>query len=150
MNLALILLAVLSMPCAGSFLRLATVKQPTYIKHCGGPDRIAIIDVPYVTRANEFDFGIEAISTPFIPPTDCSRADPLDINLTSLYGIETRSEYKVDINTTEVVIDVTKARVPPEYPFSLDQVVEAVVTCVRLMRPAEPEGQHKLVITVVK
>jgi hypothetical protein len=49
----------------------------------------------------------------------------------------------------EVVIDATAAKAPDGYPFTVGQVTDAAETCVKLMYPARPEKEGKLLITVI-
>ena len=68
---------------------------------------------------------------PFIPPTGGSwRAH--DINLASIYHIvvDGTSDNGKDVLVT---IDASKAAQPEGYPFSIEQVIDAVATCVKIM-----------------
>ncbi len=57
--------------------------------------------------------------------------------------------YKKDSRDVEVVIDASKAAVPPRYPFTIGQVIDSVTTCVKLMYPAKPEEEGKLEIKII-
>jgi hypothetical protein len=149
MKLALSFLAMLATSLCASHLGLTSVKQPVYLIGTDSDSVIRIVDVPYVTRWADPEWRFTAICRPFVPATDGSWTGPHDVNLASLYGITVAGTYKKDSPDVEVVIDASKAVVPPRYPFSLDQVVDAVTTCVKLMYPPKPEEEGKLVIKVI-
>lgn len=48
-----------------------------------------------------------------------------------------------------VTVDASKAIQPEGYPFTIEQVIDAVVTCVKIMYPPRPadEGALEIVIT---
>ena len=110
---------------------------------------IRIVDVPFATMWADPEWRFSAISRPFVPATDGSWREPHDVNLASLYGITVSGTYKKNSRDIEVVIDASKAVVPPGYPFTIEQVVDAVTTCVKLMYPAKPEEEGKLLINVI-
>ena len=49
-----------------------------------------------------------------------------------------------------MTIDLTKAKVPEGYPFTLEQVTEQVKKCAELMYPYDPKIDSKLEIKVLK
>lgn len=149
MKLALSFLAMLAPSLCASQLDLTSVKQPVYLIDTDSDSVIRFVDVPYVTRWADPEWRFTAVCRPFVPATDESWTGPHDVNLASLYGITVAGSYKKDSPDVEVVIDASKAVVPPRYPFSIVQVVDAVTTCVKLMYPAKPEEEGKLVIKVI-
>jgi hypothetical protein len=144
-----ILLVLLALPATASLLGLTSVKQPTYLLGTDSDSIIRIVDVPFVTRWADPEWKFSAICRPFIPATDGSWKDPHDVNLASLYGIVVSGAYKQGTLDMVVTIDASNAKVPPRYPFTVEQVVEAVTTCVKLMHPPRPEEDGKLYINVI-
>ena len=76
------------------------------------------------------------------------------MNLASLYKIVVYGTYKKTENwevsrDIEVTIDLSKAAVPKDYPFTLEQVTDAVITCIKLMYPPRPESEGKLEIKII-
>ncbi len=151
MKAVLIAFLIMVCPVFASELRLATVKQPVYLAETGFDPSISIVDVPFVTRNSDPGWRFNAICEPLIPATDGSWRKPADVNLTSIYGITVAGTYttpgKSDI---EVVIDCSAAKRPEGYPFTLEQVLDTVVTCVRLMYPPVPENEGKFEIRIIR
>lgn len=146
---SLILFALLVAPASATVMGLTSVKQPVFLLESDEEMRIRIIDVPFVTAWADPEWRFSAIGKPFIPATDDSWREPGDVNLTSLCRIKVSGTYKQDSEDVEVIIDASKAAVPDGYPFTLDQVLDAVTTCVKLMYPPRPEDEGKLEIKVV-
>jgi hypothetical protein len=111
--------------------------------------RISIQSVPFSTFYADPEWRFSAIAKPFIPQTDGSW-QPHDVNLTSLYGLVVGGGYKENGKDILVTIDASKAAPPEGYPFTVDQVIDAVVTCVRLMYPPRPKDEGTLEIVVVR
>lgn len=149
MKITLISYVLLFLPASASLLGITSVKQATYL-HGGDSDSvIQIIDVPFVTSYADPEWRFSAISKPFIPATDDSWKQPKDVNMASVYGITVTGGLKPGSNDVEVVVDATKAKVPVGYPFTITQVTDAVVTCVKLMYPTKPEKEGKLQVQVL-
>jgi hypothetical protein len=88
-----------------------------------------------------------AISVPFIPPTGGSwRAH--DVNLASIYHIVVDGTYADNDKDVLVTIDASKAAQPEGYPFSVEQVIDAVATCVKIMYPERALDEGALKISV--
>ena len=148
MKLALIAFVTLALPASATLLGITSVKQATYL-HGGDSDSIIrIIDVPFVTSYSDPEWRFSAICKPFVPATDGSWQQPRDVNLASLYGITVSGGQKPSSSDVEVVVDASKAKVPEGYPFTIAQVTDAVVTCVKLMYPTQPEKEGKFIIRV--
>ncbi|MEZ0386188.1 MAG: hypothetical protein ACAI34_03910 [Verrucomicrobium sp.] len=135
-------------PASSTTLGLASVKQAVYLHGSDSDPVIDIVDVPFVTSYSDPEWRFNAICQPFIPAADKSWKEPQDINLASLYKITVSGTYAEGADV-EVVIDASKAVVPEGYPFTLDQVLDAVSTCVKLMYPARPADEGKFTIKVV-
>jgi len=151
-NILLILfpLTCLTLNVPASELELGTIKQPIYFKEAGSASSIRVSDVPFVSRRSEPEWRFAAIGMPFIPPSDGSWKKPHDLNLASLYNIKVNAVRAANYWDVTVTIDATKAKVPEGYGFTIDQVVDSVTTCVKLMSPNTPEVSPKLTIKVLQ
>ena len=143
----LLSLAFAVLPLHASQLSLRSVKQPLYM-HSDEDPVIRISDVPIVSFYADPEWRFSAISKPFVPATDGGVKTPGDVNLISLYGVKITGTYAKGNQDMEVVIDASAARIPEGYPFTIAQVTDAAATCVKLMYPARPESEGKLLITV--
>ncbi|MEP4076661.1 hypothetical protein [Haloferula sp.] len=148
--LALCTFIAFSPSVRASELGIASVKQPIYLLGSGADTIIRIVDVPFVTLYADPEWRFSAICQPFVPPTEGSWQDPHDVNLTSLYGIGVSGTYKKDSPDIKVVIDVSKAKVPENYPFTMEQVLDAVATCVKLMYPPRAKDEGALEIEILR
>ena len=142
--LALLLTAQLA---SGSLLRIETVTQPLYLHGSDSDPRIRFEPVPYVTFASDPEWRFSAISVPFTPPASGSWK-PHDVNLASAYRIAVEGNYKEDGKDILVGIDASKAVRPEGYPFTIEQVIDAVVTCVKIMYPPLPADEGSLEIAI--
>ena len=73
-----------------------------------------------------------------------------DVNLVSFYRIAAHGTYKKNDKDFLVTVDASKAIQPEGYPFTVDQVIDAVVTCVKIMyphRPSDEKGVLEIVIS---
>lgn len=147
-TLFLALFLVLSSLAGGSSLRLDTVTQPLYLHGSDSDPRITFQAVPFVTFHAAPEWSFAAIAKPFVPPTDGTWKRE-DVNLASLYRITVSGGFKDNQMDVVVKIDASKAVVPEGYPFSVEQVIDAVVTCVKMTFPARPvdEGTFEIEIT---
>ncbi len=136
---------------SGSVLRLDSISLPLYLHGSEADPRISIVAVPYVTFYADPEWCFSALSKPFVPPTD-GTWKPHDVNLASVYGIVVSGTYKDNNMDMVVTIDASKASVPEGYPFTIEQVITAVDTCVKLAYPSRPadEGALEIVITRAK
>jgi hypothetical protein len=146
---AVLILGAMAAPLQATHLGLVTVKQAVYLHGSDSDARIEVVDVPFVTSHADPEWRFGAIGRPFVPPTDGSWKSPGDVNLASLYRIKI-SGLQTENGNVEVVIDLSEAVVPEGYPFTIDQVLEAVTTCVRLMYPARPVDEGVMTLKVVR
>ena len=147
MKLVTILFIVVPPLLFGSELGLTTVTQPLYLHGSDSDSRISLEPVPYVTSESDPEWRFSAICVPFVPPTRGSwRAH--DINLASIYRITVEGTYGKDGKDVLVSVDASKATQPEGYPFTLDQVIDAVVTCVKIMYPQRPADEGSLKISI--
>jgi hypothetical protein len=145
---AALLLSLASIACA-SELRIEVVTQPLYLHGSEAVPQITFQPVPLVTFHSDPEWRFAGISTPFVPPTDGSWK-PQDINLTSLYRITVNGTYKENGRDVLVTIDASKAKQPEDYPFTVEQVIDAVVTCVKTMFPPRPTEDGELEISITR
>jgi hypothetical protein len=149
MRIAFFLLLVTMHISFGSQLGLTTVTQPLYLHGSESDSRISLEPVPYVTSESDPEWRFSAICVPFVPPTRGSwRAH--DINLASIYRITVDGTYGKDSKDILVNVDASRATQPEGYPFTVEQVIEAVVTCVQIMYPQRPLDEGALKISVVR
>ncbi len=144
----LALLLSLASFASASELRLDSISLPLYLHGSESDPRISIVAVPFVSFFAEPEWRFPALGKPFVPPTD-GTWKPHDVNLVSLYGIVVSGDYKKDGMDLVVTIDASKAAVPEGYPFTVEQVIDAAATCVKLAYPPRPadEGALQIVIT---
>ena len=142
------LLLCLAPVASGSQLRLDSISLPLYLHGSESDPQISIVPVPFVTFHADPEWNFSALSKPFVPPTD-GTWKPHDVNLASVYGIAVSGSYKDNNMDMVVTINASKAAAPEGYPFSVEQVIDAVVTCVKLAYPPRPadEGVLEIVIT---
>jgi hypothetical protein len=148
--LALALAVVLASTITHSTsLGLMTVKQPIYFHGSDGDVVIRILDVHVASWAAHPEGFYAAITLPYVPVTDGSWKEPTNINVAVQYGIGVRADGN-DPDHTVVTIDASNAKVPKDYPFTIEQVIDSVTTCVKLMSPTRPESEHKLTLKVIQ
>ena len=141
---------MMTFSASASGIQLSSVKQVTWLQDSDEDRGMWIRDVPFVTAGASPEWFFSAISTPFIPVSDGSWRKSHDINLASIYGIVVSGTYKKNNKDVEAVIDLTKAKVPKGYPYTLEQVTEQVKKCVELMYPYNPKVDSKLEIKILK
>lgn len=134
-----------------SQLAMVTVKQPLYLHGSDTDPQIEILDVPVANATAYPETFFEAIHLPFIPATNGSWTEPSDVNMTSVYGIKVSAEEEAghEIPEWKITIDASAARQPEGYPFTVEQVVDATLTCVKLMCPPKPASDLKVTIKVI-
>lgn len=132
-------------------LGMFTVKMPLYFHGSDGDPLIEIADVPFVSSYASPEGTYAAITKPFTPPTDGSWKDKENVNIASVYGIkvEATDAGEGDVSHLVITVDATAAKAPEGYPFTVQQVTDAVVTCVRLMTPIRPEDEQKVTVKVL-
>lgn len=146
----LFIFGLLSLHIQASELSLRSVKQPLYLHGGGESPGISVTDVPFVSYYADPEWRFSAIAEPFIPANDSGWKTPHNVNLASLYGISVGGTYMKGSRDMLVRIDISKALVPEGYPFTIEQVTQAVETCVRLMYPPKPRTEGKLEIEIVR
>jgi hypothetical protein len=133
-------------------LGMFTVKMPLYLHGSDGDPLIEIADVSFVSAYSFPEGKYAAITKPFTPPTDGSWKDKEDVNIASVYGIkvEATEDGEGDVSHLIITVNATAAKAPEDYPFTVQQVTDAVVTCVRLMTPIRPADDQKVTVKVLE
>ncbi len=134
---------------SGSELRLDSISLPLYLHGSDTDPRISIVAVPFATFYAEPEWHFSAIAKPFVPPTD-GTWERHDVNLVSQYGIQVSGDYKENGKDMLVTIDASKAVVPEGYPFTIEQVIDAASTCVKLAYPERPHEEGTLEIAIAR
>ncbi len=124
-------------------LRLTEVAQPLYLHGSDTDPVISFQDVPFVTSTSDPEWRFGAIAVPCVPSTD-SASGAGDINITSVYKIRVTGTYAYDNKELVVTIDASDAEVPDGYPFTMEQAIDAVETCVKIMYPQRPPDEGSL------
>jgi hypothetical protein len=152
--LFLLILSAVACPTASqaTTLGMFTVKQPLYLHGSDGDAQIVIMDVPFVSSYSFPEGLYAAITKPFTPATDGSWKEKEDVNIASVYGIKVEATEDGEGNVIHLIVTVnaSAAKVPEGYPFTVQQVTDAVVTCVRLMTPIRPEDERKVTVKVLE
>ena len=143
------LLLSLAQVASGSELRLDSISLPLYLHGAESDSRISIVAVPFVSFQADPEWRFAALSKPFVPPTD-GTWKPQDVNLASVYGIVVSGAYKENGMDMVVTIDASRAVLPEGYPFSIEQVIDAVTTCVKLAYPPRPSDEGALEIVIAR
>ncbi len=148
-NLCVLILAAAGLACGSlpaSTLGLTTVKQPLYM-HSDADPKILILDVPVASSGTVPEGFFPSICLPFVPASDDTWKERGDINLASLYKIKLEV-LEGDTLVWKLIIDASAAKVPEGYPFTIEQVVDSVETCIKMMHPTEPADGQQLKIEV--
>lgn len=134
-----------------TLLGLFTVKQPLYLHGSDADSQVTFFDVPVASAGSTPESPFAAISLPFVPPSDGTWRQPKDVNLASLYGIRVSAveDSSKTLRHWIITVDASASKIPEGYPFTIEQVTDAVVTCVKSMCPIRPPSEHKITLTVV-
>ncbi|HRH97506.1 MAG TPA: hypothetical protein PLB55_16315 [Prosthecobacter sp.] len=151
MKVILLALTFLILPAQATSLGLLIVKMPIYLHGSDADTQIQILDVPVMNASDSNEAIYGAICHSFIPPNTSSRSTAPDINIASQYGIGVSFEdaQVKDIFHVTITIDASSAKKPEGYPFTIEQVTDAVMTCVKMMTPTVPEDERKTTIKVL-
>lgn len=150
MKATLLLLVLLVQSAQSTLVSLGPVKMPLYLHGSDTDPRISIMDVPVIDGSSSPEEMYSAISRVFTPPSP-ARFQKTNVNMASSYGILASLSYgeaKEELHWI-ITVDASSAKKPEGHPFSVEQVVDAVVTCVKLMSPMAPEDEHKITIKVL-
>jgi hypothetical protein len=127
------------------------VKMPIYLHGSDADTQIQILEVPVMNASDSNEAIYGAICHSFIPPNTSSRSTAPDINIASQYGmaVSFEDDQVKGIFHVTITIDASSAKKPEGYPFTIEQVTDAVMTCVKLMTPIVPENERKMIIKVL-
>lgn len=150
MKMLLLVLTCVTLSAQATTLGLMTVKMPVYLHGSDGDTQIDIIDVPVINAFALPESLYTAITHSFVPTSVSEGVKPENVNVAAEYGIKASMEEKgEDLPHWIITIDASAAKKPEGYPFTIEQVTDAVVTCVKMMTPVVPEDERKLTIKVV-
>jgi len=141
--LSLVLLTGLSLGSTTTFL---VVKMPVCLVDEGnGNPPIIILDVPVLRSqgAPDADFGF--ICSEHKPRSIAGWVEPYNVNVAVMYGITIESKLSPKNDLLTITIDASKAKRPEDMVHSVDDVIDAVEKCVRLME-REVLPNHKKTI----
>ena len=146
----LLALTLLILPAHATSLSLLMVKMPIYLHGSDSDTQIQILNVPVMNASSTNEASYSAICHAFIPPNISSWVKPSDVNIASQYGIHVSMEEASEkgIYHWMITVNAEAAKRPEGFPFTIEQVVDSVVTCVKLMTPTVPEGDRKVTIKV--
>jgi len=107
---------------------------------------IVIMDVPMVVAhgADEMHFGL--ICREYNPPSTVYWVKPYNVNSASIYGISISVEMSPNNQTLRITIDASSAKQPKDWPYSVEEVGDAVEKCVTLMEPEILPNYKKIIV----
>ena len=146
------LFTLLSTLANATQLGMVIVKQPLYLHGSDSDVQIRIVDVPVAYSTSYPESYFAAIYLPFIPATNGSWKHPTDVNMASVYGIKVSASEGSTGSVAEwkIIIDASTSKQPDGYPFTIEQVIDATMTCIKVMCPPKPESEHKITIEVIR
>jgi len=94
---------------------------------------IIILDVPVLRAggAPDCDFGL--ICSEYMPPSKAKWAKPDNVNIAATYGILISVQMTPADHALTLTIDASSAHKPEGAPYSIEQVMDTVEKCVKLM-----------------
>ncbi len=130
---------------------MEVVKQVVYLEGGAQEDKLRIVDVPVVTAYAFPESLLAAMVKPFTPITDESWKEPKNVNIVAAYGIKLSGDYEDGGDKYRVTINLSEAAAPNKhYPFSVEEVVAKLETCLKQMWQGNEEIYGKLDIQWVK
>ena len=119
---------------AASTTTFLMVKMPVSLVDEGeGNPPIIILDVPILRSggAPEQDFGY--ITSEHKPRSEAKWVEPYNVNVAAMYGIKIHSALSPNNDQLTITIDASTAKKPEDIHHSINDVMDAVEKCVRLM-----------------
>ena len=152
-TLLLLLLAAFSLQSSAVATSLGLIKvwMPVYLHGADMDSRIDIVEVPMMSASDSTMTPYSAICLPFTPPSASSWVKPRNINIAAEYGLSVGLDDTKEVKGVYhwvITVDATKASVPEGYPFTLEQVIDSVVTCAKLTRPQVPASERVITIEI--
>lgn len=147
MKVILLSLFLLSGIASASTTTFLMVKMPVCLvdESTGNAPIIIIIDVPVLSSGSTPDINFNHITSVYTPPSAAPWVKPYNVNVAVMYGIQIESVLSGANDAVTITIDATSAKKPKDMEHSIDQVMDAVEKCVRLMEN-EILPNHKKVI----
>ena len=127
--LPVVALSLLSIsPVKADAPHLTSVTQPLYYGGSVAGPEIQPMSVPKIFESIEAEFLLMLYMSPTI-----IEGSKNDLNLISAYGIKVRAE-ELHPNGAlkKVVVDISKATKPEDYPFSIEEAALATVEAIRM------------------
>lgn len=146
-TILLFLVSTISYASATSVI-LKSVHVPLYIPS-DGDTIISIREIPFVSVSSIYEWQLEALEVPFIPPSGSLWRDKTDANLISLYQIKVGGGQILGTPDMEAVVDISEAKVPDDYPFTVKEVADATIKCIKLMYAETTPSGGKFTIKVI-
>jgi hypothetical protein len=135
----------------GSTTTFLVVKMPVCLVDEGDSNPpILILDVPILRShgAPESEFGF--ICTEYKPHSAAKWVEPYNVNVAAMYGIRIDGTLSPKNDLLTITIDASKAKKPEDMRHSVDEVVDAVEKCVRLMESAVLPIHKKVIVRKAK
>ena len=142
--LSLLLMTGFSLGSTTTFL---VVKMPVCLIDEGDSSPpILILDVPVLRShgAPESEFGF--ICSEYKPHSAAKWVEPYNVNVAAMYGITIDGALSPKKDQLTITIDASKAKKPEDMEHSVDEVVDAVEKCVRLMESAVLPNHKKVIV----
>ena len=118
---------------------LTSVTQPLYFKGSVAGPEIQPMSVPKIFNAVEAEFMVML----YMSPTIIEGAED-DLNLISAYGIKVQMvELHPNGALKKVAVDISKAKKPADYPFSIEQ---AAISAVRAISMDMKKGETEVIV----
>ena len=142
--LSLLLMTGFSLGSTTTFL---VVKMPVCLIDEGDSSPpILILDVPILRShgAPDYDFGF--VCSEYKPRSTANWVEPYNVNVAAMYGITIHGALSPKNDLLTITIDASKAQKPDDMEHSVDEVVDAVEKCVRLMASAVLPNHKKVIV----
>ncbi len=139
-------LLLLSASAAASTTTFLMVKMPVCLVDEGdGNPPIIILDVPVLRSGGAPDCDFGYISSEYKPRSAAKWVEPYNVNVAVMYGIKIATSLAPANDQLTITIDASSAKKPEDMEHSIEQVLDVVEKCVRLME-REVLPNHKKVI----
>ena len=140
-TILLLVTMLLSIVAQGTQPRLMSVTLPLwYLGAAESDQKILISEVPRVCGGTDAEAWLSLFSRPFQPD-----GSQVDVNLIAIYKIGISAKQDQDGRLTKIIIDPSNSVNPAKYPFSVEDVTEQVVLC---MRREFPDRHLTTIVTI--
>jgi hypothetical protein len=107
---------------------------------------IIILDVPVLRASGGPDIDFGYICSEYLPPSKAKWSKPENVNIAASYGIFISAKMSSTDQTLTLTIDASSAKKPEDSPHSIEQVMDAVEKCVKLMETQILPAYKKTVV----